>query len=188
MRWMHARSSLISGCCLFMGVMVLLGARYAPSDAIANATASQNAGLAIEATMKEAAAMRDCHAWCSFAFCDDHSEHYADYSGGDDDEEGPHGTHSRCLTGTCAWSGGPEYMHPACYASQNLAKSGDYDRLKVAIRSADASSVHRLLRQYPKALTVNVRRQSIQVLGCDSAPLANLPLEASLYARLAHEQ
>ncbi len=172
MRPIHALGPLAIGTFLIVSVMAMLGTRYAPSyEAPGSITTS------------------DCNVSCgqdSQLECES-TEHIA-YSGYAVDETAPHGSHSSCEDGTCAWEGGSEGMHPSCIESLNLARSGDYERLKAAIAAQDDRSLQQLLRRYSKVVVVNAKRESIQVVSCDGIPRANLPLHTQQFERLVSTQ
>lgn len=171
MRPFHPRGLLAVGVFLIVSVMVMAGARNAPSHGAPSSMAF------------------DCWVSCGQApdlECGG-SDHVA-LQGYMVDNTGPHGPHASCLTSTCDFEGGPEGMHTSCVESQNLAISGDYERLKAAIAAQDDGSLHNLLGRYPRALVVNAARESLQVVSCDGTPRANLPLQAEQFERLVNAQ
>lgn len=71
--------------------------------------------------------------------------------------------------------------HPSC--SESLSRD-EMVRLWSAYVDDDVQTLEAMMREYPAYLTVNSRRQSIQMEGC-GVLMANLPLDAHQFAVLS---
>ena len=171
MRSTNARIPVATGLLLGLAILTFIGARFAPNDARA-----AEVGLSAIPTA--------CNVTCVMEVCgEDWDEHKA-LEDGHLDSDHPDFAHDACNEGGCDWLAGNGY-HPQCTGFAHLTTSGDYARLKAALSEMDTRSLKRILRRNPKTLVINAERQSIQVLGCDSLPLANYPLGPTLLRRLA---
>jgi hypothetical protein len=169
MRAIQARTFTV-GVFLIASTIAMLGMRYAPRFERLESTAAGDPCSVSCGQDRNLA----CNPW---------TQHIAE-SGYEVDEGGPHGSHEDCRTDLCDWAGGPDSMHPSCLEGRNLAKSGDYEKLKAAVAALDDHTVQQLLGKYPKALVVNAERESIMVVNCELKPIANLPLDREQFGRL----
>ena len=88
------------------------------------------------------------------------------------DQPGP-GSHNNCHAGTCCYQGGGGCVHSECHISFN---EREYRKLLEAWDSRNMRLVASMIASKPSAFQVNADRSSVQVVGCNSAVIANLPL------------
>jgi hypothetical protein len=80
----------------------------------------------------------------------------------------------------------PEMCHPECIPEEENAV--EYRALLAAARAGDIEAVTRFLKTLPQSVSVNARRNSLQITGCEGTIVANLLIPPALASQLLGEQ
>jgi hypothetical protein len=88
-----------------------------------------------------------------------------------------------CGPGPCSNPQDPEVNHQRCVRPRQTAFS--LTSLTEAVKSGDMARVAVLMEQGGEIVEVNTARSALQVVGCDGAIVAHLPLDAAQLTQLA---
>jgi hypothetical protein len=90
---------------------------------------------------------------------------------------------NECGPGPCSNPQDPDVNHQRCVRPAQTAFN--LTSLTEAVKSGDMAQVAALMRQGGEIVEVNTARQALQVVGCDGAIVAHLPLTQAQLTQLA---